>query len=170
MSESTQKKLDRVRPPRVQVTYDVEIGNAIEMKELPFLVGIMADLSGKPEAPLPKLKERKFVEVDRDNFDDVLNACKPRLAFQVPNKLQAEGGKLNVLLNFERMDDFEPVSLIKQISPLAKLYEARQRLADLLTKLDGNDDLDGLLKDVIVSTDKQAELKAQVAPADAPQE
>jgi type VI secretion system protein ImpB len=171
MSESTQKKLDRVRPPRVQITYDVEIGNAIEMKELPFVVGILADLSGKPEEPLPKMKERKFVEIDRDNFNDVMAGIQPRLAFQVPNRLQDDGSKLNVLLTFDEFDDFEPVNLIKKIGPLNKLYEARQRLSDLLTKLDGNDDLDGLLKDVILSTEKQSQLKAQLggdgAPADA---
>lgn len=162
MSESTQKKLDRVRPPRVQITYDVEIGNAIEMKELPFVVGILADLSGKPEKPLPKMKERKFVEVDRDNFNDVMVAAAPRLAFQVPNTLQNDGSKLNVLLNFRELDDFDPVNVIKQVGPLAKLFEARQRLTDLLTKLDGNDDLDGLLSSVIGSTDQQAALKAEL--------
>lgn len=171
MSESTQHKLDRVRPPRVQITYDVETGGAIEMKELPFLVGIMSDLSGKRETPLPKMKERKFVEIDRDNFNDVLASAAPRLAFQVPNVLQNDGSKLNILLNFREMDDFEPVQLIKQIRPLAKLYEARQRLSDLLTKLDGNDDLDALLTDVIDNTEKQAELKAQLgAPAAPPGE
>jgi type VI secretion system protein ImpB len=165
MSESTQKKLGRVRPPRVQITYDVETGGAIEMKELPFLVGIMADLSGKrdPEAPLPKLKERKFVEIDRDNFNDVLASTKPRLAFQVDNTLQGDGSKLNVLLNFSEIDDFEPVPVLKQVPALAKLFEARQKLNDLLTKLDGNDDLDGLLSDVVGSTEKQEELKALLA-------
>jgi len=165
MSESTQKKLGRVRPPRVQITYDVETGGAIEMKELPFLVGIMADLSGKrdPEAPLPKLKERKFVEIDRDNFNDVLASTKPRLAFQVDNTLQGDGSKLNVLLNFSEIDDFEPVTVLKQVPALAKLFEARQRLNDLLTKLDGNDDLDSLLSDVVGSTEKQEELKALLA-------
>ncbi len=174
MSESTQKKLDRVRPPRVQITYDVEIGDAIEMKELPFLVGIMADLSGKPEKPLPKMKDRKFVEIDRDNFNQVMSAIGPRLAFQVPNVLQNDGSKLNVLLNFNEMDDFEPVSIIKQVKPLAKLYEARQRLSDLLGKLDGNDDLDALLSDVIANTEKQQALKADLGKdadgADAPEQ
>lgn len=170
MSESTQKKLGRVRPPRVQITYDVETGGAIEMKELPFLVGIMADLSGKrdPEAPLPKVKERKFVEIDRDNFNDVLASTKPRLAFQVDNTLQGDGSKLNVLLNFSEVDDFEPVPVLKQVPALAKLFEARQKLSDLLTKLDGNDDLDGLLSDVVGSTEKQEELRALLAkPSDA---
>lgn len=168
MSESTQKKLDRVRPPRVQITYDVETGGAIEMKELPFVVGIMADLSGKRETPLPKVKERKFVEIDRDNFNDVMMSAMPRLAFQVPNKLQNDGSKLNVLLNFMEQDDFEPVAVINQIKPLAKLFEARQRLSDLLTKLDGNDDLDALLADVIGSTEKQQALKTELDGAAKP--
>jgi type VI secretion system protein ImpB len=162
MAESTQKKLNRVRPPRVQITYDVEIGSAIEKRELPFLVGVMADLSGMPEAPLPKMKERKFVEIDRDNFDAVLAAAKPRVAFQVPNTLQKDDSKLNVLLQFTEFEDFEPLNLIRQIKPLGKLYDARQRLTDLLAKLDGNDELDGLLTEVIANTDQQKELKSQV--------
>jgi type VI secretion system protein ImpB len=163
MAESTQKKLDRVRPPRVQITYDVEIGDAIEKRELPLLVGVMADLSGMPETPLPKMKERKFVEIDRDNFNAVLAAAKPRVAFQVPNTLQKDDSKLNILLEFEEFDDFEPLNIIKKIGPLAKLYDARQRLTDLLAKLDGNDELDGLLNDVIANTDQQAELKSATA-------
>ena len=154
MSESIQKKLDRVRPPRVQISYDVETGGALEKKELPFLVGILSDLSGKPETALPKLKDRKFVEIDRDNFNDVMAAIGPRLAFQVPNTLQKDGSKLNVVLKFEELDDFDPVRVVKQIPPLAKLFEARSRLTDLLAKLDGNDDLDALLSDVIAKENK----------------
>ncbi len=159
MSESTQHKLDRIRPPRVQITYDVEIGDAIEMKELPFVGGILADLSGQPAEPLPKLKDRKFVEIDRDNFNEVMAACKPRLAFQVDNKLSDDDGKFNLELNFRNMDDFDPVNVLKQVEPLRKLYDARQRLSDLLTKLDGNDELDQLLQDVVASTESLQELK-----------
>lgn len=162
MSESIQKKLDRVRPPRVQISYDVETGGAIEKKELPFLVGILADLSGKPETALPKLKDRKFVEIDRDNFNDVMSAIGPRLAFQVPNTLQKDGTKLNVVLKFEELDDFDPVRVLKQVPALSKLFEARQRLTDLLAKLDGNDDLDALLADVIANSEQQAALKAEL--------
>jgi type VI secretion system protein ImpB len=162
MSESIQKKLDRVRPPRVQISYDVETGGALEKKELPFLVGILSDLSGKPETALPKLKDRKFVEIDRDNFNDVMAAIGPRLAFQVPNTLQKDGSKLNVVLKFEELDDFDPVRVVKQIPPLAKLFEARSRLTDLLAKLDGNDDLDALLSDVIANSEQQAALKAEL--------
>lgn len=168
MTESTQHKLSRIRPPRVQITYDVETGGAIEMKELPFVAGILADLAGKPDKPLPGLKQRKFIDIDRDNFNDVLASIEPRLAFQVPNRLEetAEGeepSKLNVELRFRHMDDFHPASLVEQVEPLRKLYEARQRLTDLLAKLDGNDDLDALLQDVAANTEKQEELKKLTA-------
>jgi type VI secretion system protein ImpB len=163
MAESTQHKLDRIRPPRVQITYDVEIGDAIQMKELPFVGGIMADLSGKPEVPLPKLKDRKFIEIDRDNFNDIMDSINPRLVFQVPNKLADDDSKLNLELKFNHMDDFNPVAVLKQIKPLKKLYDARQRLSDLLTKLDGNDELDELLQDVIQNTENMEELKTLTA-------
>jgi len=144
----------------VQITYDVEIGTAIEKKELPFIVGILADLSGKPAEALPPVKDRKFVEIDRDNFNDVLAAIGPRLAFRVANKLVKDSkDQLNIELTFKNMDDFGPVEIINQIPALKKLYDGRQRLRDLLTKLDGNDNLDALLKDVISSTESQAALK-----------
>lgn len=151
--ESLQHKIDRVRAPRVHITYDVEIGDAIEMKEIPFVVGVLADLSGKPEDPLPKVKERKFVEIDRDNFNNVLEAMKPRVAFKVDNKLTGDDTKLAVELRFKSLDDFHPEQVAQQVGPLRKLVEARQRLSDLLGKLDGNDKLDELLQEVIASTD-----------------
>jgi len=163
MAESTQHKLDRIRPPRVQITYDVELGGAIQLKELPFVVGILSDLSGKPEEPLPKLKNRKFVELDRDNFNDVLASIGPRLAFQADNKLTNDGSKLNLELKFNDMDDFNPVNILKQISPLRKLFEARQRLSDLMGKLDGNDDLDRLLQDIVKNTENLKEIKDMTA-------
>lgn len=161
--ENGQHWLDRNRPPRVQITYDVEIGNAIEKRELPFIVGIMADLSGKRDKELPKLKDRKFVEIDRDNFNDVLKSIQPRLAYQVNNALKGDGSKLNVELKFSNMEDFDVVNVLKQIEPMKKLYLARQRLNDLLTKLDGNDELDGLLSGVIASTDSQQKLKQDLS-------
>ena len=160
MSESVQKKLTRIRPPRVQITYDVETGGAIIMKELPFVAGIMADLSGKPAEALPKMKDRKFVEIDRDNFNDVLASCKPRLAFRVQNRLSEEDSKLSVELSFKHMDDFNPAEVVKQIEPLRKLFEARQRLMDLLAKLDGNDKLEELLREVAEKPESQQALKA----------
>jgi type VI secretion system protein ImpB len=163
MPESTQKKLSRIRPPRVQITYDVEIGDAIQMKELPFVAGIMSDLSGAPAEALPKLKDRKFVEIDRDNFNDVLASCAPRLALSVDNRLAKDDTKLNVELKFRSIEDFNPAEVVKQIEPLNKLFEARQRLMDLLAKLDGNDKLDALLQEIVANPDNQKALKASTA-------
>ena len=166
MPESTQKVLSRVRPPRVQITYDVEIGGAIEKKQLPYIVGLMADLSGQPSEPLPKVKDRKFIEIDRDNFDDVLAAAAPRLAIRVPSKLKPDANEmLNVELKFKSMDDFGPVAVVQQIEPLRKLFEARNRLRDLLTKLDGNDELNSILREVVASTEERAKLRGELGAA-----
>lgn len=160
--ESLQHTLDRVRAPRVQITYDVEVGDSIEMKEIPFVVGVLGDLSGKPDEPLPKLKDRKFVEIDRDNFDTVLAGMKPRLVFRADNKLTDDDTKMAVELRFKSMDDFHPERVAEQITPVRKLVDARKRLSDLLNKLDGNDKLDELLQDVISSTDSLEKLGAEV--------
>jgi type VI secretion system protein ImpB len=168
MPESTQHKLDRIRPPRVQITYDLELAGAIEMKQLPLVVGILTDLTGKPDEPLPPLKERKFVEIDRDNFNEVMASLRPRLAIQVDNKLtDEEGSKLNAELRFTHIDDFEPQNLIHQLEPLKKLFEARQRLNDLIAKLDGNDDLDALLTEVAGNTDGLKQLQEQTKQPEA---
>jgi len=159
--ESTQHKLDRVRKPRVHLTYDVEIGGAIQHKELPFVMGVLADLSGKPEEALPRLKDRKFVEIDRDNFNRVLAGIKPRLAFQAENTLQGDGSKINVEMRFSHMSDFEPEQVVKQVEPLRKLLEARDRLSDLVTKMDGNDKLEQLLQDVLQNTDSLKKLSSE---------
>ena len=151
--ESTQHKLDRVRPPRVHITYDVEIGDAIEMKELPFVVGVLADLSGKPEEPLARLRDRKFVDIDRDNFNDVMKGAKPRVAFKVNNKLTDDDSKMAVELRFNSMDDFEPEQVVNQVEPLRKLLEIRRQLSDLLAKTDGNDKLNERLQDIISNTE-----------------
>ncbi len=156
--ESIQHKIDRIRPPRVQITYDVEIGGALELKELPFVVGVLGDFVGKPEEPLPGVKQRKFVEVDRDNFDQVLSGMKPRLAFTTENKLQDDGSKMGVELKFNSIEDFEPDNVVQQVDPLRKLVEARQKLSDLLSKMDGNDKLESLLNEVVANADKQKEL------------
>jgi type VI secretion system protein ImpB len=161
-SDSVQHKLSRVRPPRVQITYDVETGGAIEKKELPLVVGILADLAGKQDTPQLPIKTRKFVEIDRDNFNDVLASIGPRLAFQVDNALSDEGGKMNVELRFKNINDFRPESVVQQVEPLRKLFEARQRLNDLLAKLDGNDDLDAQLQAVVNNPDSQQELKKAI--------
>jgi len=156
--ESIQQKIARIRPPRVQITYDVETGGAIEMKELPFVVGVLGDFSGKPEEALPAMKNRKMVEIDRDNFDQVLSGMKPRLAYNVDNKLQDDGSKMGVELKFTKIDDFEPDNIVQQVDPLRKLVEARQKLSDLLSKMDGNDKLETILNDVIADAGKQKEL------------
>ncbi len=158
MSESTQQKLSRIRPPRVQITYDVEIGDAIVMKELPFVGGILSDLSGIRKEELPPLKERKFVEIDRDNFNDVMDSINPRLEFTVENQLTDEGGRFKVELDFNEIDDFHPGSLIQQVEPLRKMYEARQRLTDLFVKLDGNDELENLLQAIIRNSEELKEV------------
>src|ERR1700757_2992232 len=168
MAESTQHKLDRIRPPRVQITYDVEIGGAIQKKELPLVVGILADLSGKPDVPLPKLKDRKFVEIDRDNFNDILKATAPRLALRVDNKLANDGSKLNVELRFQNIEDFGPLNIVRQVKPLNALLEARGRLNDLLAKLDGNDELDAVLQKIVKDTDGLKKIKADAAAAAQP--
>lgn len=154
-------------PPRVQITYDVEIGNAIEKKELPLVVGILADLSGKPDTPPAKLVERRFVDIDRDNFNEILSSISPRATLQVDNTISGDDSKLNVELRFNHIEDFDPVNLVKQVVPLRRLFEARQRLRDLLTKLDGNDDLDQLLQDVVANTEGLQEIKAARPEAEA---
>ncbi len=166
MPESTQKKLSRVRPPRVQITYDVEIGDAIQMKELPFVVGILADLSGKPAEPLPPF-EGSEVRRDRPRqFQQRPGLGRPAArAPQVANQLAKDDTLLAAELNFKSMDDFDPVHLVKQIEPLRKLFEARTRLVDLLAKLDGNDKLDALLQDVINNPESQKALKSGNTPA-----
>ena len=158
--ESLQHKIDRVRPPRVQITYDVEVGGAIELKELPFVVGVMGDFVGKPEEPLPALKNRKFVEIDPDNFNQVLSGMKPRLAYTIDNKLQDDGSKLGVDLKFNSIEDFEPDNIVQQVEPLRKLVEARQKLSDLRSKMDGNEKLENLLEGIMSDADKQKELSA----------
>lgn len=159
--ESTQKKLSRVRPPRVQITYDVEVGDAIETKELPFVLGVLADLSGQPKEPLPKLKERKFVQIDRDNFDDVLKGTAPRLALRVDNKLKNDGTQLSVDLDFEKLDDFEPTAIVNQVAPLKQLLDMRAKLSDLRNKVMGNEKLEEILDDVLRDTEKLREIAAQ---------
>ncbi|MGH9818685.1 MAG: type VI secretion system contractile sheath small subunit [Pyrinomonadaceae bacterium] len=156
--ESLQHKIDRVRPPRIQITYDVEIGGAIELKELPFVVGVLGDFVGKPEESLPALKNRKFVEVDPDNFNQVLSGMKPRLAFTTENRMQDDGSKLGVELKFNNIEDFEPDSIVQQVEPLRKLVEARKKLSDLRSKMDGNEKLETMLEDILSSADQQKEL------------
>ena len=156
--ESVQQKLKRVRPPRVQITYDVEIGGAIELKELPFVVGVLGDFSGQPDTPLPRMKDRKITEIDRDNFDQVLSGMAPRVAMAVENKMAGDGSKIGVDLKFNSLDDFEPDKVVQQVDPLRRLVEARQRLSDLLSKADGNEKLEKMLNDVLQNAGSQQQL------------
>jgi type VI secretion system protein ImpB len=167
-SNSTQHKLDRVRPPRVHVTYDVEVGDAIEMKELPFVLGVLGDFTGQPEQPLARLRERKFVEVNPDNFDQVLEGMKPHLSFSVENKLseESDAAQLKVDLHFKSMDDFDPENVAKQVKPIRELLDLRTKLADLRGSLQGNDKLEELLMDAVSSTEKLEKLKGEVKGAD----
>ena len=171
--ESLQHKIDRVRAPRVHITYDVEIGDAIEMKEIPFVVGVLGDFSGKPEEPLPKLKDRKLVEIDRDNFNSVLEGMKPRVAFRVDNKLTDEDSQIPVELRFKSLDDFHPEQVANQVTPIRKLVAARTKLFELLSKLDGNDKLDELLQEIIHNSEDLKKLGDEVGgakPGDEPKE
>ena len=159
MVESLQHKLDRVRPPRVQITYDVEIGNAIEMKELPFVVGVLGDFAGKSNVEMPKMKDRKFVEIDRDNFNQVLHKLRPRVAMRVDDKLSGNAdSQLGIELEFKSLDDFHPDNIVQQVPSLKKMIEARRKLSDLLSRMDGNNKLEELLTDVIGNTEKQKKL------------
>ncbi len=160
-NESTQKKLSRVRPPRVQITYDVEMGDALETKELPFVLGVMGDYSGNRKEPLERLKDRKFVQIDKDNFDDVLKGMAPRLTLQVENMLKEDNSKIAVELNFEKLEDFEPGRIVEQIDPLKQLLEIRGKLSDLRNKVIGNDKLETLLDDIVRDTEKLKSIAAE---------
>jgi type VI secretion system protein ImpB len=141
---SSQKFINRNRAPRVQIEYDVELYGAQKKIELPFVMGVMADLSGKPADPLAPVADRKFLEIDVDNFDERMKACKPRVAFQVPNTLTGEGN-LNVELTFQSMDDFSPAAVARKVDSLNKLLTARTELANLLTYMDGKSGAEDLI-------------------------
>ena len=161
--ESVQQKLSRVRAPRVHITYDVEVGDAIELKELPFVMGVLGDFTGNPEQPMPKLMERKFVEVNPDNFDQVLDKMSPHLAYSVANKLSDDANsQIKVNLNFHELSDFEPEQVANQVGPLKELLDLRRKLADLRGSLQGNEKLDEILQDVVTNTEKQAKLSSEL--------
>lgn len=164
MADSTQKKLERVRPPRIQISYEVETGGAMEMKELPFLMGVLGDFTGQPTEPLAKLKERKFVEVTPDNFDDVLASMKPHLAFTVENKLsdESDAPKLAIDLNFRSMDDFSPDAVARQVKPLKELLDLRTQLADLRGSLQTNEKLDEVLQATLGDAEKMNKLRSEL--------
>jgi len=157
-NESRQHTLDRVRAPRVQITYDVEVGDAIEKKELPFVMGVLGDFTGHPVEPLPKLKDRKFVNIDRDNFNEVLKGTKPHLAFRVDNTMANDDSQLSVDLTFKSIADFEPAQVAAQVEPLKKLLEIRAKLSDLKNKMYSNERLGEVLQEILEDTTRLQEL------------
>jgi type VI secretion system protein ImpB len=162
MPESDQHRLDRVRRPRVHITYDVEDGGKPKKVHLPFVVGVMADLSGQPKTPLKGLTQREFVEIDRDNFNSVMQKQTPRVAVKVANKLSGdEESKLSVELNFRNMEDFSPANVAKQIPALKELLDMRQRLGELMSMTDGNDKLEQLLSQVLTNSQQAQDLAKQ---------
>ena len=163
MADSLQKWVGRNRPPRVQITYDVEIGDAIEKKELPFVVGLLADLSGDQGDSQPKLRDRRFVEIDRDNFNEVMAKISPKVGLKIPDVLK-EDSELKIDLEFRKFDDFHPESVVKQVPRLEKLLLARQYLRDLVAKLDGNDELNTVLSEIAGSQDQVKKLKTEALP------
>jgi type VI secretion system protein ImpB len=161
--ESTQKRLQRIRPPRVQLSYDVEIGGAIENKELPFVVGVMGDFVGQqdPDKPLPKIRDRKFVNVDLDNFDEVMEGMAPSATYRVPNALSADGGEFAINMKFNNLDSFSPEAVVQQVEPLRKLLEARTKLSDLRNKISGNERLEDVLAEVLTNTEQLKKLSQE---------
>jgi type VI secretion system protein ImpB len=154
MAESIHEKLKRVRPPRVHITYDVETGGAVVQKDLPFVVGVVGDFSGNPTAPLQPMQSRKFVQIDRDNFNDVMARMTPGLNIRVENTLKGDGSELALQMKFNSMQDFDPANIVNQIEPLRKLLETRNRLRDLSTKVDRSDKLEGLLEKILSDADE----------------
>jgi type VI secretion system protein ImpB len=162
MPESIHEKLKRVRPPRVHITYEVETEGAVVMKDLPFVVGVLGDFSGDPTEPLKPLKDRKFVQIDRDNIAEVMARMTPGLNMRVENTLKGDGSELGVQLKFRSMEDFEPANVVKQVEPLRKLLETRDKLRDLLTKVDRSEDLESVLEQVLQNTDQLKKLSSDL--------
>jgi len=169
MSESVHKKLQRVRKPRVHITYEVETEGAVVEKELPFVVGVVGDFSGNPTEPLKPLKDRKFIQIDRDNFDDVMKRMTPGLNIRADNTLKDDGSEMSLQLKFESLDDFEPSAVARQVEPLKKLLETRDKLRDLATKVDRSDDLEQVLEQVLSNTEDLDKLRAELG-VEAPSE
>lgn len=161
-SEATDKKLSRVRRPRVQITYDVETEGAVVARELPFVMGVLGDFSGNPTEKLPALRDRKFVQIDRDNFDTVMANMKPGLKLRVKNVLADDGTEMAVDLKFQSMEDFDPGKVVQQVEPLRKLLEARNKLRDLLAKADGSADFEDKLEEILKNTEHAQKLAAEL--------
>jgi type VI secretion system protein ImpB len=162
MAESFQKRRNRQRPTRVNISYDVEVGDAIVKKEIPFIMGVLADLSGDGASELPDLKDRKFVEIGPENFDKVLKAANAKLAYSVDNKLSDKGGKLGVNIKFESFGDFSPDKVAEQVEPLKELLDKRKQLVDLKGKLTTNFKLDQALQAALGNEENMKRLKAEL--------
>jgi len=162
VSASIHDKLDRVRKPRVHITYQVETEGAVVEKELPFVVGVLGDFSGNPTQPLKPLKDRKFVQIDRDNFNDVMARMTPGVNLKVENTLANDGSQMAVNLKFKSMEDFEPGKIVNQVEPLKKLLETRDKLRDLLTKVDRSENLEGLLENILQNTEQLKKLSGEL--------
>ena len=162
MADSIHDKLKRVRKPRVHITYDVETNGAIQEKELPFVMGVMGDYSGDNADNKKPLKDRKFSQIDRDNFNEVMGNIAPQVNMKVDNTLESDGSEMSVNLDFKNMEDFEPQNIVGKVDPLKKLMETRNKLRDLLTKADRSEDLENLLEDVLSSTDALAALQGEL--------
>ncbi|MDK3074819.1 type VI secretion system contractile sheath small subunit [Sedimentitalea sp. JM2-8] len=163
MADSSQKFIARNRAPRVQIEYDVELYGAEKKVQLPFVMGVMSDLAGKSEVPQPSVADRKFLEIDVDNFDDRMKSMKPRAAFTVPNTLTGEGN-LAVDITFESMDDFSPAAIAAKVEPLRELLEARSQLSNLMTYMDGKTGAEDLISKIITDPALLKTLAAQPAP------
>jgi type VI secretion system protein ImpB len=159
---SIHDKLERVRKPRVHITYQVETEGAQVEKELPFVMGVLGDFSGNPTQPLKPLKDRKFIQIDRDNFNDILSRMTPGLNFKVENTIKGDGSEMPVQLKFNSIEDFEPGNVVKQVEPLRKLLETRDKLRDILTKVDRSEDLEVLLERVLQNSDELKKLQAEI--------
>ena len=166
MGKSVHGKLSRVRKPRVHISYEVETGGASVQTELPFVMGVMGDFSGDPTKDLKPLKDRKYVQIDRDNFNDVMKRMTPGLQFKVENTLAGDGSEMAVQLAFESMDDFDPANVARQVEPLRQLLETRDKLRDLLTKIDRSEDLEEILERVLQNTDELKKLSSELGVED----
>ncbi len=162
MSESIHDKLKRVRKPRVHITYDLETNGAVVEKELPFVMGVMGDYSGDNTEGKKSLKDRKFAQIDRDNFNDLMGKVNPQLNLKVENTMEGDGSEISVDLDMKNMEDFEPHKLVDQIEPLKKLMETRSKLRDLLTKADRSEELETILEEVLSNTDALANLSSEL--------
>lgn len=168
--DSVHKKLERVRKPRVHIKYDVEIGDAIEERELPFVVGVLGDFSGDPTTPLPPMRNRKFIQIDRDNFNDIMARMTPGLNLKVENTLKGDGSSMSVQMKFNSIEDFEPANVVRQVEPLRKLLETRDKLRDLNTKVDRSQELENLLEQVLSTPDKLKKLSDDLGVSESKKE